>query len=265
MKRISYPAIPFLLLAFAVMAQFSFSSPVPPPEELGTWWRDSGVVRGLQLRDSQIKQIEQAFLNHRSELNNLTNELQHQESILQSVIDTSSLDEKKATAQIDQVVTARARLEKERTMMALDIRRAVSYDQWKKLQEMQRAQTNAAPAPAAIPNKATPKAESGASGSEEVIYQVGGPVSDPVPIQRPNPGFTPQAKDKKVEGSILLAVVIGKDGVVRNVKVLRGLGYGLDESAVDTVTKRWLFKPSLLNGQPVTVQAMIEVTFHFYQ
>jgi len=44
-------------------------------------------------------------------------------------------------------------------------------------------------------------------------------------------------------------------------KVLRGIGYGLDESAVETVTKRWLFKPATLNGQPVSVQAKIEVTF----
>jgi TonB family protein len=266
MRHISNPAIPFLL-AFAGMVQFSLSAPVPPPAELGTWWRDSQVVRGLQLRDSQIKQIEQAFLDHRPELKNLTDELQRQEAILQSVIDTTSLDEKKAAVQIDQVATARAKLEKENSMMALDIRRAVSYDQWKKLQEMQRGRAGMAlsPAPAAIPGKAIPRIETSASSSEEPVYQVGGPVTDPVPIQKPNPGFTAQAKEKRVEGSILLAVTIGKDGVVRNVKVLHGLGYGLDESAVDTVTKRWLFKPSTLNGQPVTVQAMIEVIFHHYQ
>ncbi|MBZ5495269.1 MAG: TonB family protein [Acidobacteriia bacterium] len=263
MKHISNPAIPFLLLAVAAMTQFSLSAPAPLPAELGTWWRDSEVVRGLQLRESQIKQIDQAFLSHRSDLNNLAAELQRQEAILQSLIDTSRLDAKKAAAQIDQVVTARARLEKEKTMMALDIRLAVSFDQWRKLQEMQRSQANAAPAPAAA--KPAPKADGSVSISEEPIYQIGGPVTDPVPVQRPTPAFTAQARERKVEGSVLLAVVIGKDGAVRNVKVLRGLGYGLDESAADTVTKRWLFKPSTLNGQPVSVQAMIEVTFHLYQ
>jgi TonB family protein len=265
MKHSSKPAIPFMFLALTAMAQFLLSAPVSPPAELGTWWRDSQVVRGLRLRDSQIKQIEQAFLGHRPVLRNLSDELERQEAILQAVIDTDSFDEKKAALQIDQVATARAKLEKENSMMALDIRRAVSFDQWKKLQEMQREQADAAPAPAAVPNKPTPKNESSAWSSEEPVYQVGGPVSDPIPIRKPNPDFTPQAKDGRVAGSILLAVTIGKDGAVRNVKVLHGLGYGLDESAVDTVTRRWFFKPATMNGQPVTVQALIEVTFHHRQ
>jgi TonB family protein len=75
------------------------------------------------------------------------------------------------------------------------------------------------------------------------------------------PAFTSEARAQKVEGSVLLEVVIGKDGMARSAKVLRGIGYGLDESAVETVTKRWFFKPATLNGQPVSVQAKIEVTF----
>jgi TonB family protein len=262
MRYLSKPNIPFLLLAFTVTVQPLLASPPTSAAELGTWWRDSEVVRGLQLSDSQIKQIEQAFLEHRPELNNLAADLQRQEAALQSVINTSRLDERVAAAQIDQVVAARGKLEKEKTMMALDIRRAVSYEQWKRLQEIQREQMNVAPAPFAPPAKPGPRPETGSSSSEEVVYQVGGPVTNPVPLQQPNPGFTTLAREKKVEGSVLLAVVIGRDGAVRNVKVLRGLGYGLDESAVDTITKRWLFKPSTLNGQPVTVQAMIEVFFH---
>ncbi len=262
MKHILNPAFQCLL---AAIAQLAMSAPAASAAELGTWWRDSQVVRGLQLQDSQIRQIEQAFLEHRPLLKNLTDELERQETILHSVIDNDSLDEKKAAAQIDQVTTARARLEKENSMMALDIRRAVSFNQWKKLQEMQRTRANAAPAATPFPSKPAPKAESGTLSSEEPVYQVGGPVTAPLPIQNPNPGFTAQAKEKRVDGSVLLAVTIGKDGVVRNVKVLHGLGYGLDESAVETVTRRWLFKPSTLNGQPVTVQAMIEVTFRHYQ
>ena len=265
MKPISNPAILFLFFAFAATAHHALSAPVSPPGELGTWWRDSQVVRGLQLRDSQIKEIEQAFLEHRPTLKNLSEDLERQEAILQSVINTYAFDEKKAAAQVEQVATTRAKLEKENSMMALDIRRAVSYDQWKKLQEMQRGQAEEAAAPAAVPSKLTPRTESSAASSDEPVYQVGGPVTDPVPIRRPNPDFTPQAKERQVNGNVLLAVTIGKDGAVRNVKVLHGLGYGLDESAVDTVSRRWLFKPSTLNGQPVTVQALIEVTFRHHQ
>ncbi len=264
MKRKTNPAIPFLLLTCAAVVQPLPAFAGPPHAELGTWWRDSGVVRNLQLRDDQIKQIEQSFLNHRSELNNLASELQRQESILQSLIYTYRLDEKKAAAQIDQVVTARARLEKERTMMALEIRRAVSLEQWKKLQEIQQGQANATADPGASGGKAAMKPESSPAGAEEPVYQIGGPVADPVPVQRPMPPFTAEANQKRVQGSVLLEVVIGKDGLVHSAKVLRGIGYGLDESAVDTVTKRWLFRPATLNGQPVAVQAKIEVAFHLY-
>lgn len=253
MKTILHLSIPFLLLAFALTEPLSSA-------ELGTWWRDSDVVKGLGLRNSQIKQIEQAYLARRSELNALAADLQHQDDLLQSLINTNSMDAKQAAAQIDQVVNARARLEKARTMMAFDIRRAVTFEQWKKLQEMQREQPNApAAAPGAV--KPAPKVEAGLPNAEEPVYQSGGPVSNPVPIQQPRPAFTAEAKARKVSGSILLSIVIGKDGAVRDVKVLRGLGYGLDESAVDTVTKQWQFKPSTLNGQPVSVQATIEVTF----
>jgi TonB family protein len=263
MKDIFRPSIPFLILAFMVVPQFSISSPPPAPPDLGTWWRDSDVVRGLQLRDTQIRQIEQAFLSHRSELGTLAEQLQREEHALRSIIDTRSLDEKRATAQIDQVVNARARLEKEKTLMALDIRRAVSLDQWRMLQEMQRSQAgdSSASEPPPIAARADSKADAAAPEAEEPVYQIGGPVSAPVPIQRPAPGFTPEAKARRLAGNVLLSVVIGKDGAVRNVRVLRGLGYGLDESAVETVTSKWFFKPSTLNGRPVSVQANIEVTF----
>ena len=269
MKHIIHFSVPFVLFALAFLAQPAFPAAPPAPAELGTWWRDSEVVRVLQLRDNQIRQIEQAFLNRRAELSTLTDELQRQNAVLQSIIDTSSLDDKRAEAQIEQVVTTRARLEKAKSLMSLEIRRAVTFDQWKKLQELQRVQTAAlstsASAPASTAGRAVPKAENAAPPQEEPVYQVGGPVSSPVEIQNPMPAITPEARAKQISGSVLLSIVIGKDGTVRNVKVLRGLGYGLDESAAETVTRKWLFKPSMLNGQPVSVRADMEVTFRIRQ
>jgi TonB family protein len=262
MKNLSHRFMAFFLIVLpAMILSPAWCYPVSLAADLGTWWKDSGVVRDLRLRDGQIRQIEQAFLRHRSELGNLANALQRQEAILQSLVDSDRIDEKKAAAQIEQVVAARGRLEREKTIMALDIRCAVSLDQWKRLQEIQRAQSSPAVTPAASGNKVAPKTEGSASGSEEPVYQIGGPVTDPVPVQKPIPAFTSEARAQKVEGSVLLEVVIGKDGIARSAKVLRGIGYGLDESAVETVTKRWLFKPATLNGQPVSVQAKIEVTF----
>ncbi len=261
MRHISYPAAVALFIAFA--ASPLVPAPAHGPDELGAWWQDSRVVRALQLRESQISQINQAFSSHRSELNNLASDLMRKEAILQSMIDTRSLDEKKAAAQIEEVVAARGKLEKERTMMALEIRRAVSYDQWRRLQEFQREQASAPADTAAGTERPPSKSSPAASESEEPVYQAGGPVTNPVPLQKPTPKFTQEARQKKIQGSVLLEVVIGKDGAVRSARVLRGVGYGLDESAVDTVTKRWLFRPATLNGQPVAVQINVDVTFSF--
>jgi TonB family protein len=61
-----------------------------------------------------------------------------------------------------------------------------------------------------------------------------------------------------------MQVVIRKDGQVANVRVLQGLGYGLDESAIETISRDWRFAPGTLEGGPVDVQANIEVSFRLY-
>ncbi len=261
MKHITAAVLLWLLFSVAAIA----GSPVPPEQpELGKWWKNSRVVHHLQLSDNQIRQIEQAFLGHRSELNSLRIELKRQEDALQTIIAANQLDDKRAAAQIVQVVAARGMLEKENALMMLEVRRAISVDQWNRLQELQRADANAAAAPGAPAIPPPPKTESGPANAAEPIYSIGGPVSGPVPIQSPLPAYTQEAGKKHIEGSVLLEVVIGKDGLARNVKVLRGLGYGLDESAVDAVTRHWVFKPGMLNGQPVSVSANIEVSFRLY-
>lgn len=103
-----------------------------------------------------------------------------------------------------------------------------------------------------------------APGSGEPVYRIGSGVSEPETIWQPRPSFTPEARANKVEGTMLLQAVIGKDGIVRDAKILRGLGYGLDESAIDTITKQWRFKPGTYNGEPVAVQANFEITFRLF-
>jgi len=100
--------------------------------------------------------------------------------------------------------------------------------------------------------------------SAEQVYPMGGDVFQPEPIQQPKPPYTPEARANKVEGTILLQAVVGKDGVLREVQILRGLGYGLDESAMKTIIQKWRFMPGTRNGQPVAVQIKIEITFRLY-
>ncbi len=97
------------------------------------------------------------------------------------------------------------------------------------------------------------------SGSGEV-YRVGGDVSAPILLSKVEPEYTSDARIAKYEGTVLLSVEIGEDGLPRNVQVMRGLGFGLDEKAVEAVT-HWKFKPGTKNGQPVAVAASIELSF----
>ncbi len=102
------------------------------------------------------------------------------------------------------------------------------------------------------------------SGIGDGVYGLGGGVKAPVAIYQPLPLYTEEARRARVEGIVLLQAIIRKDGSVDSFKVIRGLGYGLDESAINTIATKWRFKPGTLSGQPVDVQANIEVTFRLY-
>jgi protein TonB len=80
-------------------------------------------------------------------------------------------------------------------------------------------------------------------------------------ISCPAPEYTKEARKKKVSGHVLLRVLIGIDGMAREIEVVKMLGSGLDEQAVAAV-KKWRFKPaSGPNGQPVESRTAIDVGF----
>jgi TonB family protein len=89
-------------------------------------------------------------------------------------------------------------------------------------------------------------------------------VKAPVPIYQALPSYTEEARKARVQGAVLLQVIIRKDGSIDSFKVVKGLGYGLDESAITTVKTKWRFQPGTLNEIPVDVQANVEVSFRLY-
>ena len=95
-------------------------------------------------------------------------------------------------------------------------------------------------------------------------YVVGNGVSEPIPIYEPRPAYTEEARKARTEGVLVLQAIIRRDGTVDSFVVIKGLGYGLDESAINTIATKWKFKPGTLRGVPVDVQANIEVTFRLY-
>lgn len=103
----------------------------------GAWWKNSVVVKELQLTDAQVKQIEQTFLEYRLKLIDLRADVERQETKLQPLLEADQPNEQQVGSQVDAVVAARGKLEKTNTMMMLAIRRVLSVEQWKKLQTIQ--------------------------------------------------------------------------------------------------------------------------------
>jgi len=88
-------------------------------------------------------------------------------------------------------------------------------------------------------------------------------VTPPHLIYSTNPEFTDQARRKKVQGVVILSLTVGADGLPHDITVDKGIGYGLDEKAVEAVS-RWKFDPALKDGQPIDKQIKVEVQFHLY-
>ncbi|HXA05045.1 MAG TPA: energy transducer TonB [Bryobacteraceae bacterium] len=88
----------------------------------------------------------------------------------------------------------------------------------------------------------------------------GGSLIAPSVLYKVEPEFSDEARKAKYQGTVLLTIEVGEDGQPHQLRVLRGLGLGLDEKAIEAVS-RWKFKPALRNGRPVRAAATIEVNF----
>jgi TonB family protein len=88
-------------------------------------------------------------------------------------------------------------------------------------------------------------------------------VSAPRAIYTPEPEFSEEARKAKYQGVVVLEIIVGADGRVRNPRVVRSLGMGLDEKAREKVLT-WKFAPATKDGRPVAVEMNIEVSFNLY-
>jgi len=91
-------------------------------------------------------------------------------------------------------------------------------------------------------------------------FRPGSGIEPPSIRHEVKPDYTEEARRRNIRGDVLLEIVVKRDGTVTNVRVLRGLGYGLDERAVDAV-KQWSFNPATRKGVPVDV--LVEVAMEF--
>jgi TonB family protein len=108
----------------------------------------------------------------------------------------------------------------------------------------------------------------GGFGSEQVVHsgpkiQMPDPAAPTTPVEityKPNPVYTDEARQLKLEGEVLLEVSFGANGTLHVNRVVRGLGHGLDDAAINAANKM-RFKPALRSGQPVDSTAIVHVVF----
>ncbi len=253
-----------MLAPFAASAQ-----QLPRPEQTGgggggrisgKWWKNSAVVRTLQLSDAQVRELEAVYLQHEARLAELRSAVLQNEEQLRTLLEAEQLNESALAFQKNKLASARLDLENENSDMTLGMRRVMTAVQWRALEKLRQDRSTSSPVK---PVRVRPRIDEQTPVQGEKVYELPGApgLQDPIAVSKPRPAYTPEAKAAKVEGVMLLQAVILKDGSVGEMKVIRGLGYGLDESAMATVRQSWLFKPGLRNGQAVNVLINIEISF----
>jgi len=75
-----------------------------------------------------------------------------------------------------------------------------------------------------------------------------------------NPSYTPEAKEAKIQGGVVIEAVVTAQGRAEDIQVVQSLDAGLDANAVASVAQ-WLFTPGMKDGQPVDVAVTIEINF----
>jgi protein TonB len=94
-------------------------------------------------------------------------------------------------------------------------------------------------------------------------FRVGGGVSAPKPIYAPEPEYSEEGRKAKYQGVVVVNCIVGADGKPKNLRVIRSLGLGLDEKALEAVTT-WRFEPGKKDGVNVPVIINVEVSFNLY-
>jgi len=143
-----------VVLAVALLSTMMWaqdSAPMPPgggpggPPGMGmhggprgdfAWWKNSDTVTKLNLSDSQVKQLDQTFYQHRMNLIDQMAAMQKADLNLRQLLDADNPDQAQVMSAVDQVLAARGKVERETTMMLLDFRKVLTVDQWKQLRAM---------------------------------------------------------------------------------------------------------------------------------
>jgi Spy/CpxP family protein refolding chaperone len=137
-----------IALAGMLQAQNPPAEPAPPlpphargghmmvRHEMGQWWKNPEIASKLQLTDVQVSQLNQVFYDHKMRLIDYGAEMEKQDLKLQNLLDADQPNESQVSTQVDEVLAARGKLEREFTMLSLNLRKVLSLEQWRQLKTM---------------------------------------------------------------------------------------------------------------------------------
>jgi protein TonB len=114
-----------------------------------------------------------------------------------------------------------------------------------------------------IPSAAPPPAVKEVKPVTPQRVRVGGQVQAANLIKKVTPTYPPLAKQARISGQVRFTAIIGKDGTIQNLQLVSG--HPLLVAAAQEAVKQWIYKPTLLNNEPVEVITQIDVNFTLSQ
>jgi len=93
------------------------------------------------------------------------------------------------------------------------------------------------------------------------VFHIGGGITAPILVNEVLPEYSEEARKARFQGTVVLNTIIREDGSVQVMKIVRGIGFGLDQNAMNAVLQ-WKFKPARRNGKPVAAYLNVEVSFN---
>ncbi|HEX4155672.1 MAG TPA: energy transducer TonB [Acidobacteriaceae bacterium] len=99
--------------------------------------------------------------------------------------------------------------------------------------------------------------------AQETPLHADGSVHPPILIRNASPEYTAAARKAKLSGDVELSLRVDKKGNPSHIRVVRGMGMGLNQKAVEAV-RQYKFKPATQNGKPVAVDLVVDVNFQIF-
>jgi len=97
-------------------------------------------------------------------------------------------------------------------------------------------------------------------GGDAPVFSAGNDITPPAVLSKVDPEYSEEARKARYSGAVMLSIVVNTDGRAGSISVVRSLGMGLDQKAIEAV-QQWRFRPATNKGVPVRVRAQIEVNF----